>query len=431
MRSATAPLLRLFSGVIILLVGNGLLGTLLGLRASIEGYSNSVTGLVMASYFAGLVIGARIMPAVFGRIGHVRVFIGLAVIVSVSVLLHGVVVSPLAWAFLRVVVGICLVGIYIVIDSGLNEQTTIANRRQVLGAYQSITLIAMGLGQYLILFGEVRSQELFIYAAALVLLSVVPVTWAKPGRPAFESRPLLSLAELRDVSQVALVGATVAGVANSAFFALGAVFAFRAGMPMQEIATFMSVVMIGGALLQLPLGIASDRFGRRRVLTYICFSAAALGLIILLLSSRWASGNWVAAFLYGGATFVVYPLSVAHANDRIVKKQLFDVDRGLLAAYGRGAVIGPVLAGLFMDRMGPAGLFVFTAVLLVLFGLFLISRRRRVPTAQNMQRKRFVPLVRTSEAALSLHPRSEVQFEKASATTTSGNNAPGADGSET
>jgi MFS family permease len=405
MRTAFVSIISLLLGVGILLVGNGLLGTTLSLRATTEGFSDAVTGLVMAAYFAGFVIGARVMPTLVMRLGHIRSFAVLAAIASVSSLLHGVVVAPLPWAILRAMVGVCLVGIYMVIESWLNERATNGNRGRLLGVYQSTTLIAMALGQYLILFGEINSYELFFVAAALFSFAVIPIALAQLKMPVLTSGPLLSSKQLRNLSPVALAGATGAGLVNSAFFALGAVFALRAGMPKQEIAIFMSAVMIGGALLQLPIGFASDKYDRRRVLTFVCFSGAVLGLIILMFSGRWATGAWVVAFLYGGATFVLYPLSVAHANDLVPKNQLLGVARGLLAAYGKGALIGPILAGLFMARLGPTGLFVFTAFSLMVLGLFVVSRTRRVPILPEAHRKPFVPLVRTSEAALALHPR--------------------------
>jgi MFS family permease len=406
MRKAIVSVIWLLLGINILLIGNGLLGSTLGLRATAEGYSDAVTGVVMAAYFAGFVIGARIMPALIRKLGHIRSFTMLAAIASVSTLLHGVVIVPLVWALLRALVGICLVGIYIVVESWLNARATNGIRGRLLAIYQATTLIAMALGQYLILLGEIRSYELFVIAAALLSMSIVPIALTRLNAPALPPRSLVTAKQLRDLSPVALVGATSAGIVNSAFFALGAVYAQRIGMTKQEIAMFMSAVLIGGAILQLPIGIASDRYDRRLVLIVVCFSGAVLALAILLFSGRWPAGTWITALLYGGATLVLYPLAVAHANDLVPRHQVLDVARGLLGAYGKGALFGPVLAGVAMAGAGPAGLFIFTTFSLLLIGLFVLSRtHHRVRVLPEAQRKPFVPLVRTSEAALELLAR--------------------------
>ena len=107
----------LMLGMLLLMLGNGLQGTLLGVRGSIEEIDPSTMGYVMSAYFIGFLGGSKLAPVLLRKVGHVRVFAALASLVSAAFILFAAVVDPIAWLLLRLVVGFCFSGIYVVAES--------------------------------------------------------------------------------------------------------------------------------------------------------------------------------------------------------------------------------------------------------------------------------------------------------------------------
>jgi len=405
MFSVVSRISSLLLGGATLLVGMGLLGTLLAVRARVEGFSEVTIGVVMAAYFLGFVAGTFVCPALIRRVGHIRAFAAMATVASCVAVLHVLVVHPAAWFLLRVVNGVCVVGLYMVMESWLNVLAPNPVRATLMGIYGSVNLVSMGLGQFLLLAAPVEGFELFGLAAVLISLALVPVALTQVAEPRPVGVPQVSLAHLWRASPLGLVGSAVAGVTNGAFWGLGAVFAHRMGLSTLGVATFMGATILGGAFLQWPLGRLSDRHDRRTVLTVVCGLGAVLALAALGVSRAAPAALMVPAFLYGGMAFTVYGMSVAHVNDYVPPDETLEAARGMLLVYGVAATLGPVLAGLCMHAFGPGALLAFLAANLAgmtLFALYRMGRRAPVPLdAQGT----FVPVHRTSQAALRLDPR--------------------------
>jgi MFS family permease len=401
----------LIGGLGILLVGVGLLGTLLGVRAALEAFSNARTGLIMTGYYVGYILGTFLGPRIIQQVGHVRAFATFAALAAGSALAFGLWIESWAWLALRVLNGGAVVGIYMVVESWLNAQTPSARRGRVFAVYLLSTLIALALGQFLLLTYDPHGLELFALAALLLVLGLVPIASTRVSEPEIELYQPLSLTRLYRLSPLGAVGSFGAGAVNGAFWGMTALFAQRIGMNATEIATLMSATIFGGALLQLPIGHFSDHHDRRAVLIAVSGSSALMAVLAAWVVFQDYPGLPAVAFLYGGLMFSLYGLSVAHTNDHIGAGEVLAATRGLLFLYGLGAVSGPVLGGLMMDLFGPLGLPGISALLLLLlaaFGSYRISRRT-APVVE--EQGAFVPLVRTSPVALEMHPEAEMAPE--------------------
>ncbi len=406
-----ASISSLLLGISILLVGIGLLGTLLGIRAELEHFSDALTGVIMSSYFVGFAAGTFLCPKLIHRVGHIRAYAAMGAVASSAALLHVLFLHPVAWMVLRAVTGFALVALYMVIESWLNVLAPNEHRGRLFALYTALTLFAMALGQYLILAGDTGSFELFVVVAMLLSLALLPVVLTPVLQPTPVEAPSLGLRKLYDDSPLGTAGALLSGVINGAFWGMGPVFAHQIGLTDAGIAAFMSAVILGGALLQWPIGHLSDLRDRRSVIVGAAFAAAALALAMATVLEGPGYLLFGFAFLYGGFAFTLYSLSVAHVNDLLEPGQVLNATQGLLLMYGIGAGVGPAAAGLLMERAGPASLLVLAAVLLVALGSFGLHRmRRRGPIPQEEQGP-FVPMVRTSQVALEMDPRTDASGE--------------------
>lgn len=401
----------LLLGIGILLIGSGFLGTLLGIRAGLEGFSASLTGFVMAAFFAGYIIGTYVCPPLIRRVGHIRAFAAMASVASVLVILHALWVSPWVWLALRIITGICLVGLYMIIESWLNAQASSERRGKVFAAYMTINLLALGVSQFLIMIYGAAGVAPFALAAIFLSLGLVPIALTRVAEPGIDSPAPLGLRHLYRVSPLGMAGTFIAGVGNGAFWALGAVFAHGIGLSDTGIAGFMSAVVLGGALLQSFIGHQSDRHDRRKVLIVVSFLGASAGMLMFFTAGHSQAGLLISALLYGGFAFSVYPLSVAHTNDHLSPAEVLEATRSLLLLNGIGATLGPLLAGPLLDVFGMSSLMAYFAALLGLFGLFGLYRMQVSAPVPGEEQVAFVPMARTSQVALEMDPRTETETE--------------------
>lgn len=407
-----ASIFSLLLGIGVLLVGNGFLGTLLGLRATLEHFSQMTTGLIMSAYFCGFIAGAYLCPPLINRVGHIRAFAAMAAVASVSVLLHPLIVQPLVWGVLRFVTGLCAVGLYMVIESWLNSRASNQQRGQVFAVYMTVTLFAMAGGQFLLLFNGVDGVVPFAIVTILFSLGLVPVALTRVLEPLPIATPALRLRYLIRRAPVGVLGTLIAGLLLGAFWGMGAVFAVRIGLADHWIAGFMGAAILGGALLQLPIGRLSDRRDRRAVLIGVSLAAACCAAgAYLAIGYRAAPGLAACMFFYGGFTFPIYAISVAHMNDQLAAAEILDASSGLLMTYGIGAAVGPTAAGALMSVFGARALLLYLAVLVLVLAAgtrYLMLRR---PMAEAQHKGEFVPMVRTSQAALEMLPEAELAPE--------------------
>ena len=401
----------LLLAIAILLFGAGLLSTALGVRAGIEGFSDTVTGIIMAAFFLGYVVGSYLCPRLISQVGYIRAFAVFAAIGNASIILHGLFVDPLAWWLLRMVTGVCMVGLYLVIESWLNSLLDRRNRGKIFAVYVSVTLLSLGAGQYLLLIYSADQFATLALCAIFFSFALVPIAVTRLTQPPHVAVPKLIVRRLLSISPLGVAGALATGLGNGSFWGLGAVYAHNLGFPQTDIALFMSAVIFGGALLQVPIGHQSDLHDRRKVLTVVCFFAVLAALSIYLFAPQSKPGMLVSAVFYGGFSFAVYSLTVAHTNDHIEPAEVLEATRGLLLLNGVGAAIGPIIAGVLMQAYGAQALILYFSVVFGSLGLFALYRMIFSAAVPMEQQVEFVPLSRTGPAAVEMDPRADVTHD--------------------
>ena len=376
----------------LLLLANGMFGTLLGVRSQIEGFSTQIVGLIMAAYFLGLLQGALRAGNLVSAVGHIRAFAAFASMMSIAALMHVIVVDPIVWCVLRFASGFCMAGMIMVTESWLNARCTVFTRGRVMAFYMITNYFSAGCGQFLLRAADPGQFQLFSLASIIFSLALVPVLLTRSAAPNPPKRSPLDLRELWQTSPLGVLGSFGAGVVNASFFSLAPLFAVSLGFGIEGTSTFMASVIFGGLLLQFPVGRLSDRIDRRIVLTMVTLATAASCVGIVLVFEWDPTWIYVPAVIYGGLSFTVYSLCAAHANDFTPVEKLVQTAGGLLTAYGFGAFIGPIVAAAMMGWLGPEGLFVMSATVSALLGSFAIYRMRRRPVPRKDGRSRTINL---------------------------------------
>lgn len=376
----------------LLLLANGLFTTLLGVRSQMEGFATEVIGLIMAAYFLGLLAGAQRAVHVVANVGHIRAYAAFASVMSVAALVHVLWVEPLVWAVLRFASGFCMAGMIMVTESWLNERSSNQQRGQVLAFYMTTNYFAAGCGQFLLTTADPARFQLFTIASIIFSLALVPVLLTRARAPRPTPRERLRFRDLWRTSPLGLIGAFCAGLVNSSFFGLGPVFATGEGLDVSETSTFMASVIFGGLALQIPVGRLSDHVDRRTVLAGVALLTCVACLAIVFIHGRGSYWLYACGAAYGGLSFTVYSLCVAHTNDFADREKLVQTSSGLLTAFGCGAFAGPVLASTLMGQVGPSGLFMYSATVTGILGTFAIYRMRRRRAPGPDEQTRLVPL---------------------------------------
>ena len=384
-RQTLSSVAALLSSYGLLLLANGLFGTLIGLRTKLESFPTIVVGLIVGAYFLGLLAGGVQAVRVVAAVGHIRAFAAFASIMSVSALGIVLLIDPVAWAVMRFIGGLCMAGMIVVTESWLNERCTNRTRGQVMSFYMITNYLAAGCGQFILPLGDPAGYELFCVASIIYSLALVPVLLTRASAPKPSAPERASMSELWRVSPLGLLGALTAGIVNSNYYGLAPVFSHDTGLTVSETSLFMGSGIFAGLLLQWPMGWLSDRIDRRTVLAGMVLGASMASLGVGLTAGGEFSAMIVLVIAYGGLSFTVYSLCAAHANDFAPPDKLVQTASGLLIAYGLGASVGPVLTSGLMELFGAVTLFMVNAAVygtLGMFALYRMYRRAPKPKAQ-------------------------------------------------
>lgn len=404
--SSLRPLIPLLIAAGILLAGNGLQGTLIALRGAEEGFSETLIGLMGSAYFAGFLIGCLCVPRLLRAVGHIRAFAALAAMGAAGSLLLILFVDPIAWIAIRFLSGICFSSLFTTIESWLNSAASNSNRARLLAVYRIIDIGAVTGSQYMLPALGIEGFTVFAVMAMMITLSLVPVSMADRSNPKPPAEFSLNLPAVWRISPLAAFGCLSVGLTNSAFRIVGPIYGQSIGLSVSEIATFMSAGIIGGAVMQYPLGALSDRRDRRQILLGTTIGALISALIIVWFAGDDRTANMLLVFLFGAFAMSLYSLSVAHANDHAKKDQFVQLAAGLLFFYSVGAMAGPLLASLLMQRFGPHALFAYTALIYAVLIAVTIYRMRARPAVPRAHRPRFAALLRTSPVFMRMARRS-------------------------
>ncbi|MEL6288448.1 MAG: MFS transporter [Pseudomonadota bacterium] len=413
-------LIPLLVAVAILLCGNGVLLTLIALKANDAGWSTSIVGALGTVYFLGFLVSSVYTPRLIEVLGHARVFAALASLSAISAIMLVMVEDIPVWLISRGLAGFCIAGLFTVIESWINGAVDNADRGRMLSVYSLTDLGAVTASQLLLPVVGTEGTMLFLITAMLFCLSMLPVTLSPQDAPRAHEPVKIKLRDVWKISPLAFATCFVIGLTNSSYRAVGPIFATNVGLDTAGIAFFMTAGIIGGAVLQLPLGWASDRIDRRKVLAFSTICAVAAGVILALLSqgeeihapgtSVYLTGlepEWfyVGSFLFGAFAMPLYSIAAAHANDFARSGQFATISAGMLFTYGVSATFGPLISAGAMDWFGPPGFFGFICLAHASLLLFAISRMRARDTVPDDERVRYTPLLRTSRGFFKLAKR--------------------------
>jgi MFS family permease len=413
MRSILVSILALFLAIFLLLLGNSLLTTLLVLRGVSEGFSGQFLGILTSVYFLGAFVATLLASNMIKRMGHIRCFTFCTALLGCSVLAYVLFVSPVAWLFIRFFTGFGMFVVYTVVESWLNGQTQDTYRSRVFSIYTLINLIAVAASQQLLLVDNATSYTLFIIASFLITAAVMPISWTRLQQPHVAvDMPSMSILKVFDAAPVAVTGCLVSGLIMGPFWGLTPLFVSELGYTNQELAAFISLSILGGALIQYPVGRWSDYMDRRRVILFT-FVLGALVALSMVICAKYFSDQrgliTVLSAIFCGLVLAVYPISVVHLVDRINKDHLVAGSSSLLMIYGLGSFIGPAIAGFALKYMGVSALPAYYLFVLVIFSFILIVQliRSRIVEIPEDHESRYAAMVRTSPNVLPMHPESE------------------------
>ena len=359
----------LMLGMMLLMVGNGLQGTLIGIRGEIEGFSTIELSIVMSAYFVGFLGASQLVPELIRRVGHVRVFAALASFISAVLIAYPLLTNPIFWSVGRVVIGFCYCGVYITAESWLNNSVDNEKRGQALSLYMIVQMVGIVSAQGVLALGNPNGYSLFIIISILVSISFAPILLSISPAPAFERTKLMTLSRLFTSSPLACVGMFLLGGVFSAQFGMSAVFGAQIGLSLSQISLFVASFYIGAMIFQYPIGWVSDKMDRRLLILLIS-AASATGSASAYFAGGYFFALVFAAFLVGGLTNPLYSLLIAHANDFIEYEDMASAAAGLLFVNGVGAVSGPIIIGYAMNAFGPEIFFVIIALLMATLAIY-------------------------------------------------------------
>ncbi len=381
----------LFAGYGVIIIAHGLQGNLLGVRAVIENFNFIATGAMMSGYFIGYFTGANFVPNLVAKVGHIRVFAAFASSASLSILIHAVFVDPIVWIAGRFLTGFSIIGIFIVVESWLNDRANNRTRGQVLSIYMLISFAGLALGTLLLNFSSPEKYEPFILISLLLSIALIPILLTKRKPPKFKKISGIKIKELYKISPFGAVGMFCTGFIHSAIFTLGAVYAATVNFTIFEISLLLFLITISGAIFQWPMGYFSDGTDRRIIIIFAAFLGAVFASLALYSSGTSLANMYLATSigtdkimffiyvtLYAGMALPSFTLFLAYVNDYVPKEKFVAAGAGLQIIFGLGAMGGPILCSILMYKFGANGFFVhlvFFHLIIGLFGMYRITKR--------------------------------------------------------
>ncbi len=404
----------LLLGILLLLLGNGLQGTLLGIRGAIEGYDAATMSLVMSAYYVGFLLGSWRATALIARVGHVRVFAALGSMISAAFILYAAAPNPWVWSAMRLIVGFSFAGVYVVSESWLNNAATNETRGQTLSLYMIVQMMGIISAQFILNLADPGGYTLFVVMSVLVSVSFLPILLTAGTPPAFQTTQRMTLGQLFAISPLGCVGTFLLGGVYAAIFGMGSVFGTQRGMSVAEISAFVAVIYAGGLVFQYPIGWISDRMDRRVLIMGLTAAGAVLTLAGALLPSP-VFVVLALGFVIGGVANPLYSLIIAYTNDFLQPSDMAAASGGLLFINGLGAMLGPLAIGALMQRFGANAYFAYVGVLFGLIAAYALwrSTRRAAPSAA--ETSSYAPVL-PQASPVALEVAQEVAIERAGET---------------
>ena len=405
LRSSWALLL----GMMLLMVGNGLQGSLLGVRGAAAGLSPLEMSVVMSAYFVGFLFASRMTPNMIRRVGHVRVFAALGSLVSATLLLFPALKDPWAWTAGRVVIGFCFCGVYVTAESWLNNASSNETRGKALSLYMIVQMVGIIAAQALLNIPDASGFLLFVIPSVLVSIAFAPILLSVQPTPSFETTKPMNLRALYQTSPLGCVGLFLLGGVFAAQFGMAAVYGTASGLTLAQISMFVASFYVGASFLQYPFGWLSDRMDRRKLILAIAAAGGVAAVVAII-----AGGNFyvllAAAFVIGGCSNPLYSLLIAYTNDFLGAEDMASASAGLLFINGLGAIAGPIIIGWGIQSIGTEGFFMLIAALLFATALYAAYRMTRRPAPAIEDTQSYAPLM-PSATVVAMEAAQEIAAE--------------------
>ncbi|MDP4537007.1 MFS transporter [Alkalimonas collagenimarina] len=353
----------LLLGMCIVGMTTGLQNTLLSIRAEMEGFSSGSTGMILAGYFIGFLLGAIRAPKMIHRVGHIRAFAALAALASISILVHAIWVNTAAWFVLRMISGFCFSAIFVIAESWINAGATNQNRGKLMSLYVMMLFGGIGLGQFLLYIGDPRDFLQFTLVSILISAAVIPLLITQTPAPGFGQPTRMRASELLRIAPMGVIGCFLMQFAYASLFGLGPVYFSRLGLELTQIANLVAILIFGSLCCQFQLGKLSDRFDRRLVISGCAFASCAMALWISQLTAEDILLLYASYFVFGAVFLPIFSMVVAHTNDYLNKEQMVGASSVLVRANGQGAICGLLISGVLMQHFGTQAFFWFIALI--------------------------------------------------------------------
>ncbi|MDG1448339.1 MAG: MFS transporter [Ascidiaceihabitans sp.] len=400
----------LLLGMGLLMVGNGMQSTLLGVRGQIENFGTFEMSVVISAYFIGFLGGSRMAPNLIRRVGHVRVFAALASLISAVMILYPTLVNPWVWVLGRILIGFCFSAVFVTAESWLNDAASNENRGQALSIYMIVQTAGIVLAQGLMVTADPSGYVLFVIPSILVSIAITPILLSISPTPAFETTKAMSLRELMGFSPLGCVGMFLLGGVFSAQFGMASVYGSEAGLSVGEISTFVATIFIGGMITQYPIGWLSDRMDRRALIA-LTAAVGAVGASIGVMSNGDFTLILVAAFLMGSTSNPLYSLLLAYTNDFLDHEDMAAGSGGMIFLNGLGAVSGPLITGWVMGVFGPSGFYMLIGVLFSMLAIYAVYRATQRPAIPVDETGSFVAMSQSAMTPVAMEIAQEYAIE--------------------
>jgi MFS family permease len=392
-------------GITFVQLALGALAPLIALLLAQRGVPTTSIGLITSAYYVGFLAGSQSCAAIVDRVGHIRAFTVFAAIGADCVLLHAIVGDPLVWGVLRAATGYAMSGAFLVTESWLNDKVDAKSRGRVFAAYLFVSWSASAVGPLALNLHD-AANFLFILMGICFATALIPVALTQVRNPEIAGRSHFSLRRLFALSPLGVVACFAAGLVNSAFYGLLPVYGQATGLGDAHISVLLTTTLVGGLVAQYPIGMLSDRYGRRPTMLAVLVVALVFAVAMLLLQGRVFPAFLIVAFFYAAMTATLYGLGAGQTNDYVSPREFVSASGGLLFAWAAGASVGPIAAGGLMALFGPSGLFLYLALVLGLIALFTVFRMLRRSGLPLALQSGFVPAPQTPAAVAELDPRS-------------------------
>jgi len=381
----------LMFSVAILQLSAGSISPLDALSGIQVGFSKTQIGLLGSAHFFGFFIGCWWAPRLIGSVGHSRTFATFAAVVTIGAIAHPMLINVPFWVFLRILTGLGVAGCYTVIEAWFQAKLTNTNRGRVMGVYRVVDIGASSVAQMMIGFLEPAAYLSYNFLAILACASLLPLALTTSKQPAAPASPRLHPIRTAITSPLGVAGVIIAGVSSSSFRMVGPLYGQDVGLSPIQIGNFLAIVLVGGALVQIPIGWVADKYDRRWVLIWVSIASIAICSSFAWINPQNPNIIYIMAFMFGLFTYPIFSISVAHANDFTTPEQRVELNASLMFCYGIGAIFSPFIASVLIQYFGPSALFSYITIAHVGLVVFGVMRMRARPSSTDKTGYRYTP----------------------------------------